>query len=215
MPPWTYSHLDKFESCPKQFYELKVVKNFEDPPTEQKLWGDEVHRHMQCAVDNKAELPTGMSQWQSLVNKICAMPGTKFTEYKMSLDASFNPAPWDDCWSRGIADVVVLGKSTAAVLDYKTGKYKPSEQLKLYAGYVFSHHSQIQRIETGYLWLKERKITKESISRAEMPHVWQGLVQRAAKLRSAYERNVWPPRPSGLCRGWCPVTTCKYNIKRA
>lgn len=215
LPPWTYSHLDKFETCPRQFYEVKVAKNFDDARGEQALWGDVVHAEFKAAVDNNAPLPAGMTHWQPLIDKICAMPGEKLTEYRMALDSNFNPTSWDDSWTRGIADVVILGTRTAAVLDYKTGRRKPSEQLRLYSGYVFQHHSHVQRIETGFVWLKEKQVVKEVIQRSDMPPVWQAMVQRYAKLRSAYERNVWPARPSGLCRGWCPVTSCKFNGKHS
>jgi ATP-dependent exoDNAse (exonuclease V) beta subunit len=155
-----------------------------------------------------------MTQWQPLVDRVKKLPGDKFTECRLALDSSFKPAPWKASWTRGVIDLLVVNGEEAAVIDYKTGKFKPSEQLHLYAGYVFSHYEQVQAVKTAFVWLKEKRFSRETIQRKDLPSVWVPLLERAKKLQSAYERNSWPARPSGLCRGWCPVTKCEFYKKR-
>jgi hypothetical protein len=42
--PWSYSSLKKFKTCPKQFAEVKVFRNFKEPEfTEATLYGKEFH----------------------------------------------------------------------------------------------------------------------------------------------------------------------------
>jgi CRISPR/Cas system-associated exonuclease Cas4 (RecB family) len=215
MPSWTYSQLDAYESCPRKFYHTKVKRDVIEPPTIHTEWGTRVHTAMENYVLNGDPLPEGMAQWEPLVKKIAALPGQKLTEYKYALDRNFQPAEWKQSWSRGIADLVVIHKDKAAVMDYKTGKRKPTEQLDLYAAYAFAHHPEVSVVTTGFVWLKERKIDWKPIKRDEVPVVWQGLLPRIAKLESAYERDRWPARTSGLCNGWCPVTSCEFNKKRS
>ena len=148
-------------------------------------------------------------------SEFAALPGQKLPEYKFALSRDFQPADWKQSWSRGIADLVVVHKDKALVADYKTGKRKPTEQLDLYAAYTFAHFPEVQEVTTMFIWLKDRKIDRNPIQRTELPMIWQGLLPRAAKLESAYERDSWPPRPSGLCNGWCGVKTCKYNKDRS
>ena len=214
-PAWTYSHLDAFETCPKQFYHLRVARDVPNPPTVHTEWGTKVHTAMEDAVKEGKPLPEGMTQWSSLANKLAALPGQKLPEYKFALSRDFQPADWKASWSRGIADLVVVHKDKALVADYKTGKRKPTEQLDLYAAYTFAHFPEVQEVTTMFIWLKDRKIDRNPIQRKELPVIWQGLLPRAAKLESAYERDSWPPRPSGLCNGWCGVKTCKYNKDRS
>jgi hypothetical protein len=210
MPAWTYSQLDSFESCPKKFFHLKVARDVVEPPSPHTEWGTRVHTAFEDALQKQQPLPEGMTQWQGLVNKISRLPGEKFTEIRLALDSSFNPTDWKTAWSRGVADLLVVCGEKAAVLDYKTGKRKPSEQLDLYANYVFHHYPDVQTVRTGYIWLKDRRIDWKSHNRKHLHETWQTLLPRVRKLESAYERESWPARPSGLCNGWCPVTTCPF-----
>lgn len=210
IPAWTYSQLDKFETCPRQFYHVRVKRDIVEPPTEHTIWGEKVHTAMEHRVLHGTPLPEGMTQWEGLAKKVAGMPGQKLCEEKMAVDASFTPTEWKNAWSRGIADVVILHKDSAVVLDYKTGKRKLTEQLMLYAGYAFSTYPEVQTVTTGFVWLKDRKIDKEKFSRGDVPRIWNTFLPRVRKLESAYERDAWPCRPSGLCKGWCPVKTCEF-----
>jgi len=221
MPAWTYSTLDTFETCPRKFYHLKVAKDIVEPPTVYTEWGKTVHSAFENFVKEGTPLPTGMEQWQKIMSAIAALPGEKLTEHQYALDRDFQPCSWGSAWTRGIADLVVIHKDKAVVVDYKTGKRKPTEQLDLYAAYAFSHHPQVQTVTTGFVWLKEKKVDwnvskkdKKPFNRQEVPIIWQSLLPRVRKLESAYERDSWPARTSGLCKAWCPVTSCEFNGRR-
>ena len=214
MPPWTYSQLDSFETCPRKFYHLKVARDIVEPPSPHAEWGTRVHAAFEDWIKNGSPLPEGMTQWQSLAEKLAKLPGEKLCEQKMALDKNFRPTDWKTSWTRGVADLLVVHKDRAVVADYKTGKRKPTEQLDLYAAYTFAHYPQVKVVTTAFVWLKDRKIDKKEVTRGEVPIVWSGFLPRVRKLESAYERDSWPERPSGLCRAHCPVTTCKFNGKR-
>lgn len=213
-PAWTYSRLDAFETCPKQFYHLKVARDVPDPPTVHTEWGQRVHTAFENAIKDGTALPEGMTQWQKLADKIAALPGDKLTEHRLAIDKNFSPVDWKSAWSRGVADLIIIRGSQAAVLDYKTGKRKPSEQLDLYANYIYHHFPSVTSVRTGYVWLKDRRIDWKATQIDSVSTTWQTLLPRVRKLESAYERDSWPARPSGLCKGWCPVTTCEFNNKR-
>lgn len=215
IPAWTSSQLDAFEICPRKFYHLKVARDVVDPPNEHAEWGTRVHTAFENAVKYNAPLGTGMEHWEGLAAKLRALPGEKLTEHKMALDRSFQPTSWTSAWTRGIADLVVINGPQAAVLDYKTGKRKPSDQLGLYAAYVFAHYPEVQQVSTAFVWLKPRKFDREVVSRDALPGLWQTFLPRVAKLERAYERQAWPARPSGLCKGWCPVKTCEFYQERS
>lgn len=214
MPAWTYSQLDTFETCPRKFYHLKVAKDVVDPPTVHTDWGKNVHSAFELRIKDGAPMPDGMQQWETLAKKIASAPGDKLPEVQLALTRDFKPAKWDNAWTRGIADLVILHEQKAAVLDYKTGKRKPSEQLDLYANYVFHHYEHINQVTTGFVWLKEKTIDWKVIKREEVPVIWQSFLPRIRKLESAYERDSWPAKTSGLCRSWCPVTSCEFNGRK-
>jgi len=213
-PAWTYSQLDTFENCPRKFYHLKVARDVVEPPTIHTEWGTKVHTAFENFVLNGELLPEGMTQWQPLANKIAAIPGEKVAEKQYAIDRNFQPCDWKGAWTRGIADLVITKGKSAAVLDYKTGKRKPTEQLDLYAAYVFHHHPEVEKVTTGFVWLKEQKIDWQPRTRQEMPVIWQNLLPRVKKLESAYERDSWPAKTSGLCKAWCSVTSCEFNGRK-
>ena len=211
---WTYSRLSGFETCPKQFYHTKVAKTIVEPETEATLWGKKVHTAFENYIVKAKPLPEGMHHWSNIAAKFANLPGEKLVEYKFAVDKNFQPAPWDQAWSRGIADLVVRHKNKVLVADWKTGKRKPTEQLDLYAGYIKAHWPETEIIQTAFVWLKEKKMTKKTMGVAEVPIIWQGFVPRVRRLERAYEQNTWPAKPSGLCRGWCPVKTCEHYKER-
>jgi hypothetical protein len=220
-PPWTYSQLDSFENCPKKFYHLKVARDVVEPPTVHTEWGTRVHTALEDYVKDGTPLPEGMTQWNGIAAKLKALPGEKHTEIQFAIDANFQPCDWKGSWSRGIADLLVIYKDKALVADYKTGKRKPTEQLDLYANYVFHHYPQVNVVTTGFIWLKEKKVDwnsgrpgKQPIYRAEVPFVWAEFLPRVRKLESAYERDKWPAKTSGLCKAWCPVLSCEFNGRK-
>lgn len=213
-PAWTYSQLESFETCPKKHYHLKVARDVTEPPSPHQEWGTRVHSAFEDAINKDHPLPEGMRQWQALADKLRAIEGDKLTEQKFAIDRNFQPTGWKTAWSRGIADLVILRGTQAAVLDFKTGKRKPSEQLDLYANYAYHHYPNVTSVRVGYVWLKDRRIDWKSTTADSVSTTWQTLLPRVRKLESAFERDSWPARPSGLCRGWCPVTSCSFNSKK-
>lgn len=211
---WTYSQLESFETCPKRHYHLRVARDVVEPPSPHQEWGTKVHTAFENAINKGDPLPEGMQQWQALATKLQALSGEKLTEHRFAIDRNFQPVDWKSSWSRGIADLVVVRGTQAAVLDYKTGKRKPSEQLALYANYAFHHFPQVKSVRTGYVWLSAKKIEWNLFDVDSVSRTWQSFLPRVNRLEAAHEGGLWPVRPSGLCRGWCPVLHCAFNTKR-
>lgn len=214
MKAWTYSSLEKYQTCPKQYYHLRVIKDVVDPPSEHTVWGESVHTALEDFISRDIPLPDEMHHWASFMLKVKRLKGTKLVEKKFSIDENFLPCDWDRAWSRGIVDLTVLSGDTAIVIDYKTGKRKPSDQLSLYAAYVFAHYPEVQSVSTAFIWLKDRKLDKEAFTRDDIADIWQRFLPTVAKISSSLETNKWPARPSGLCRQWCHVLTCDHNGRR-
>lgn len=210
IPAWTFSQLEKFETCPRQYYHVRVKRDIVEPPTEATMWGERVHTAMELRIRDGTPLPEGMTQWEGLAKKLEAMPGTKLCEEQMALDKDFQPCDWKQAWTRGIADLLVVNGNAAATLDYKTGKRKLTHQLMLYAGYTFAKYEQVNTVTTGFVWMRDKKIDKEVFTRDQVPMIWQTFIPKVRKLENAYERDAWPCRPSGLCKGWCPVKSCEF-----
>lgn len=214
---WSYSTLNAYETCARRWSEINLLKHFQDAPGPEMLWGNRVHKALADTISGKTTLPTNMPH-QNWVDKVGLLPGKLYVEQKYAIDKDFQPTTYfaDNVWYRGIGDVVAVGGTRAAILDWKTGKIKTdSVQLMLMAQCVFSHFPGVEKVYTSFVWLKEGCITLEEFTRQSVADKWPDLLLRVASMRLAYEDENFPPKPSGLCKRHCPVTTCKYHGKGA
>lgn len=218
MPAWSYSSLTKFETCPKQYYHTKVAKDVIDAPHDSALWGSTVHKYLEDRVKQGTPLPESVAGYERLAAPIADKPGEKLVEKQMAVTSAFQPTGWfdKDTWCRGIVDVGVLTGKRGLLLDWKTGKRKPdSTQLKLFAALAFAHYPDLEVVTTGFVWLKEGAVDRESYTREQVPVIWREFVPRVQRLERAYESGSFPPKPSGLCGKWCPVpkSKCEFSGK--
>lgn len=216
IPPWSYSSLTKYETCPRQYRHLRVLKDVVDPPTEHTRWGNEVHQALEHRVVNKKPLPEGMQQWERIAAKFDNPQGRVFTETKFALTRNLTPCAWtaETCWVRGIIDVGVDAGPRVLLADWKTGKVKhDTDQLKLFAALYMQAKPYVEQVKTAFIWLAHNKLTKEHYTREHLPDIWEDFIMRSERLKAAFERDKWPAKPSGLCKNWCPVpfSKCEFS----
>lgn len=214
---WSYSALTAYEQCPKRFYHTRISKDTPDPPGESAKWGSQVHKDLELRIANKTPLPHHLEKLEPLCAKIEASPGKVLAETKHCLNANFRPTEYfaKDAWVRAVIDVAVINGSNAINLDWKTGKINhDSAQLKLSAAITMAAEPEVEKVSTGFVWLKDNKIVKEAYTRAQIPEIWQEFLPRVKRLELAHEKDRWEAKPSGLCKAYCPVTKCEHNGRR-
>jgi len=218
MKAWSYSSLTKFETCPYQYYRVKVVGDVTEPPTDATEWGTRVHEALEFRVRDKVPLPEWAKQWETLVSQFDRFDDRVFCELELGLTKNMQPTRFDasDCWYRGIIDVGVRGNKTY-LGDYKTGKVKEDhDQLRLFAATYMTIYPEVTRCHTQYIWLKYDKVSNLLVGREDMPAIWQEFMGRVRRMENAFDLDKWPCKPSGLCNGWCPVKDCQFwKPKRA
>ena len=206
--PWSYSALTAFETCPKRFQLTRVTKQVVEKQTEATLWGNQVHKALELFAAKGKPLPPEMQQYERYVKKILSIEGKRVVEERVALTKDFRQTKWmaKDVWVRGIIDIGVVGSETAYLLDWKTGKHRPdNDQLKLFAALAFAMYPWVQRVVTGFIWLKVEKFDKEVFTRDQLPEIWNEFMPRLSRVATAYDQDKWLPKPSGLCKNWCPV----------
>jgi hypothetical protein len=215
MTAWSHSALNKFETCPRQYYLLRVSKQAKDVKGEAALWGDTVHKHLEARAKDGAPLPSYLDYLDPIVGRILATPGEKIIEHKITITQGYTATSWfaKDAWCRSIVDLGVVGETSATLLDWKTGKRKPdSDQMALFAGMALAAYPYIEVVHTGFVWTKDRKVDRDRFTRSDAPAIWREFLPRVARLEHAFATNAWPANPSGLCRKYCPVgkALCSY-----
>lgn len=216
-PAWSYSALNNYETCPYQYYRLKVKKDVKDTMNEAALWGNEVHKALDKYIRGTAPLKPTMKQYKALADAFKNANGTVIAEQQLCINQDHEPTDWfaKDAWCRGIIDVGVMRGKTAMFGDWKTGKRKlDNDQLMLFAALAFAHYPQLESVTTGFVWFKEKKVDKAVFHRERQHEIWQHFESKLVKLERSFEEDRWPKKPSGLCRGWCPVKDCPNYEER-
>lgn len=213
---WSFSSLKDYINCPRQYHEVKVLKRFSKGTTEQMLYGTTVHKECEDYVGEGKPLSDKHKKFKPVLDTLLEIPGTRLPEYKMALDNQGKPCDYNKgYWVRGIADLVIIDKDIAYIVDYKTGsnKYPDPKQLKLMALMLFAHFPDVQRIKAGLLFIVYDSFTDEEYTRDQVESLWGAFRPDLIRLQASFDNDVWNPRKTPLC-GWCPVKTCEFYKER-
>lgn len=212
---WSFSRLNQYETCPYRYYKTRVSQEIIEPETESIIWGNRVHKALEDNIEGRANLPADCSQFQPVMDSIAKIPGNFTAEKKFAVDRRQQPVDFEssDAWCRCITDVFVENTPLAIAMDWKTGKVKYDfEQLKINALMIFAHYPEIVNVKVAYIWLKFKQVTKNEFTRAGPGALtWDKYITATSFMENSYSNNFWPKRKSGLCKNWCPVTSCEYN----
>lgn len=218
LPPWSYSSLKNFKTCPKQYYEIKVAKNFKVKETEATMYGKSYHTVAEEYIREGAPIPDYFAYTKPHLDMLKSIPGAKYCEYKMGLTSALEPCDFFDSnvWCRGVADLLIINeeKEVARVVDYKTGKsakYADLAQLELMALMVFKHFPKIKKVKGGLLFVVANDFKKGDYREEDSLIYWRDWFSWVSRLEAAYRNNVWNANRSGLCKKHCVVNTCPHN----
>jgi CRISPR/Cas system-associated exonuclease Cas4 (RecB family) len=211
---WSYSSLKQYQNCPKQYYEIKVAQNYDIIPSEQMIYGTEVHKALEDYVKDGKELATNYLRFKSSVDALKNIPGDKYPEYEMALYKDRTVCNFSDSkrWVRGIVDLLIVDNDYAFIVDYKTGsnKYPDPKQLRLMSLMTFAHFPQVNKIKAGLLFVMHNSFITEEYERKDIDKSWEKFYGPLERLDNSYTTNVWPPNPTPLCK-YCPVKACDFH----
>jgi hypothetical protein len=217
MTKWSYSGIKQFETCPRQYHEIKVLKKYPRQETEQTLYGTRLHEQAELHIKDKRPLDADFKFMQPTMDAINAMSGRKFTEYEMALDVNLRVCDFysPDYWVRGIADLIIIDDDnlSARCFDYKSGgdKYPDVDQLTLMSLLIFKFFPHIRTVSSGLLFVLRDTVFKHKVVRDQEQGLWWRYKERVARLEAAHTSGVWNPKKSGLCKKYCAVTSCEFN----
>lgn len=213
--PWSYSSLTNFENCPYQYFKVRVEKSVPRMEFKEAAAGTNIHKDVELYC--KGEAPLENQSLKQLVDE--TLHGLDKSclhfEYQLSVTKDQQATEWDaeNCYHRGILDVLYVDDSPVAqIFDWKSGKINLySQQLKANAITVFAKYPHVETVKTNYVWLKFNQKTPGKVFRDFKEPIWEQFVKRADKLEAALANNVWPKNKTGLCKRYCPVTSCEHN----
>jgi len=214
--PWSFSRIKAFETCPKQFYHVNVLKQFPFQETEAMRYGTEFHKAAEDFIRDGTPVPERFAFARPVLESLAAKPGDKLCEQKLGLTAELEPCEFfaKDVWFRGIVDLLIIDGEDAWIVDYKTGKsarYAEKGQLELMALSVFRHFPQVKNIRAALMFVIANDFVKAKYEKSGQKDLWKKWLSNYDSMDKAFDTGVWNPKPSGLCKRHCPVTECPHN----
>lgn len=221
--PVTPSLLNKFLTCPKQYENTYITKEFPYQQNEAAMLGDRIHKSVEAALKHGAALTPEADYMQKFVDwcrQMAAQPGWEMhVEKDLAITKSFEPCTWrgtkqNPPYMRGKADVFFVDHNNQLniPLDWKTGKVKHDKtQANILA--------TCARYTTGYtktlcMWvfMNYNDVIVTNMDLIDLNPV-ATTMQDIARYERACQENKFPATPNGLCRGWCDVLSCPHNGK--
>lgn len=216
--PWSFSALDTFSSCPRQYFHKYVLKDVPKDTSPEIVWGNYVHKAFEDRQATNVELPADLQEHEKFMEHLDKLKDGIFydTERKISLDINGKPVNeffGDHIWWRGVIDWRCINEpeKRATLVDYKAGKpHDKWKQLGMFAIHTFLQFPTVDLVNAQFYWTKTATATKKVWSREDVPHLWSMFLPDLKQYAQAFKTDTWQERPSGLCNGWCPVTKCPH-----
>ena len=98
---WSYSALKDYVNCPKQYQEVKVLKNYQKSMTQQILYGNQVHKALENYIKDGEPLAENYKRFEKLMDTLKEIPGEFHPELRMAINYEKQACKWsaEDCWA--------------------------------------------------------------------------------------------------------------------
>jgi CRISPR/Cas system-associated exonuclease Cas4 (RecB family) len=178
----SYSKLNTYENCPRQFKAKYVTKTYPDEGDNQYfIHGHKIHKQLEQQVlfmQGKGEQVKLHSEAQSAIGIIQGVLDKFeeiYVEQKISVDVDFSIVPWFDrsTYYRAVMDLVAKRPGLAMLIDWKTGKVreyddKPTGQLHLAAAMLLSTQQDVDKVVTAYCFVGHNHTIPKTFHRKDL-----------------------------------------------
>lgn len=211
---WSYSRLQTYQACPRQFkfsYVDKVPR--EEGPALKR--GQDRHELLEKHVKGeRVRFPKDLARIRPELDKIRKL-GAR-AELELAFTAKWDPTGWfdKDAWLRIKIDLQyrqATDPTALRVCDYKTGRIRPEqheEQLRLYGLATMMTEPKASSVTTE-VWYVDHEPAPRPLATQIAPNFQKAIREQ----RTYWERKVRPllkdkrftPTPGHAC-GWCPYS---------
>ena len=209
--PLSFTSMDTFETCPRQFQHLYVLKDVKNEGSAATIRGAKCHKQIEDYITQGTEITDLVAQNAiPYINSIKAQDAK--AEWTWGLTKDFEPCDFvapDVAYHDTVNYLALLDGGRAFVVEWEMDDTTDDfEQMDLFALATFIHHPDVLKIRGMYVWLKPNTHTKKDYTRADMDPLKEQVRKKAQPILLRIERGEFPAKPSGLCLGRCPVKQC-------
>jgi hypothetical protein len=211
---WSFSSLGLME-CPRKYELIRAKKIIQSPPSTAGDEGSRIHKLIE-EYFNEDKWDDELLKWKRLLQTYKEKGGQAEAEYAFTNDLVRCEMADPKVWFRGIIDWLKLDleNGTAEVVDWKTGRVKPSKQMQLYAWVLFLAHPEINRVKCTFHWINHNDQLPAWFERKDLDKYFAHFQEILETIDNCYETDTWMEIPGEIqkstkrganCR-FCPVT---------
>ena len=209
--PLSYSSISTFGTCPRQFQHLHVLQDVINESSAETIWGYECRKQIGDYITHGAGITEPVAQNAiPYLNSIKAQDAK--AEWKWGLTKDFEPCDFsapDVAYYDTANYLALLEGGRAFVVAWEMGDATDDfGKMDLFALATFIHYPDVQKIRGMYVWLKPNTHSKKDYTRADIEALKEQVQEKAKPVLRGVVRGEFPTKPSGLCRGRCPVKEC-------
>ncbi|HEG0266693.1 TPA: PD-(D/E)XK nuclease family protein [Campylobacter coli] len=216
MSRYSFSKIDTYKKCPKQYYYRYIEKVPETQKNSALKKGSDIHEILEFHNTEKYNevLNSKDPEIQNIALRFIdselgkeILSRNSLREFELFLDSNYEPCDKDTAIFVGYIDRINTTENGLELIDYKTGKYKePSyqdfTQLILYSLYMFKR-LKLNEIKIRYVYVEHLLENTLSLTQDSVIYWQDNLNNQIKSIEKSIESNTWSSKPNKLCP-WCP-----------
>jgi hypothetical protein len=205
---WSYSRWRTYTTCPSQA-KYKFIDKLKEDEGPALVKGKRIHTECELYLTGRGEITPAMMQFEEEFSELYDSPNLA-AEQEWAYTREWAPSDWfaPTTWCRVKLDAKFQAKSRMTVIDFKTGKIRPIDeiQLTLYALGAFMGDGKINEVETELWYLDHGEIISRTFKRRThakgLQRDWED------KTKPMLSDTEFKPAPGNHCR-WCSFAKSK------
>lgn len=225
MSRYSFSKIDMYKKCPKQYYYRYIEKVPETQKNPALKKGSDIHEILEFHDTEKYNevLNSKDPEIQNIALRFIdselgkeILSRNSLREFELFLDSNYEPCDKDTAIFVGYIDRINTTENGLELIDYKTGKYKdPSyqdfTQLILYSLYMFKR-LKLNEIKIRYVYVEHLLENTLSLTQDSVIYWQDNLNNQIKSIENSIESNTWNSKPNKLCP-WCPYAELCPDFK--
>jgi len=215
---WSFSAINDWITCPLKYAGSRFYCDVPFEETEARRWGNFVHKALEDRINIGKPLPDELAALEKYPAAMLASGGVVTAEKSFAITREWKLTDWfaPNAWGRCKIDVTVCKDGKVVIYDWKTGKVPRQEkelQLDISALFTSLIMPEVEIFIPKFIYTAHEVISPQNkvIQKSDLSNTKQRVMIYLSQMEEAWETEVFPCKPSGLCRKYCGVHSCEHN----
>lgn len=190
---WSYSSLGLF-TCPKRYEIVRAKKLIVEPQGKAASDGVAIHELIESYLRDGI-WDDRLLKYKRLLDHYRDKEGECEVGYHFKKGFIRCEADDPECWVRSYIDWQKIKDDEAELVDWKSGRVRPTKQLGFYAFLVMTAHPQVEKVKSTFHWINYNDQITEWYSRKDMERLYAPFKETLDQIDICYINDIWIENP--------------------